>query len=133
MSAVTQTPVLSHANLRPGRGLAELTAAPAFEPLWAGPAAAGELLNLLLDANCRPVRVWAIQLLRRHHAAALASVDAGVLLRLIDHADADVAAFAAALLADASVAGTLPVKTWLRLLATRNATVVSAVIRCRKK
>jgi hypothetical protein len=99
-----------------------------FERLWAEPAAAGTLLDVVLNAGCRPVRVWAIQLLKRHHSAALAKVDAESLLRLIDHADADVAAFAAELLGSASVAGSLPVATWLRLLATRNPAVVSAVV-----
>ena len=116
-----------HTNIKPERGLAELQAAPMFERHWAGPGAAGALLKVLLDAQCRPVRVWAIQLLRRHHSAALAAVDAGMLLRLIDHADPDVAAFAADILGSASVAASLPMTTWLRLLETRNAGVVTAV------
>ena len=57
----------------------------------------------------------------------MSAVDAETLLRLIDHADPDVAAFAAELLEDAAVAATLPVATWVRLLATQNATVVAAV------
>jgi hypothetical protein len=117
-----------HTNVKAGRSLAELQAAPMFERHWASPAAVPALLALVLDANCRPVRVWAIQLLKRHHSAALASVDAELLVRLVDHADGDVAAFAAELLSTASVAGTLPVATWLRLLATRNGTVVAAVV-----
>jgi hypothetical protein len=114
-----------HTNVR--GPLANLQAAPMFERHWAQPTAAPVLLDLLLSANCRPVRVWSIQLLRRHHGKALAAVDAAMLLRLIDHADADVAAFAASLLEDANVAGTLPVATWVRLLATENATVVASV------
>lgn len=117
-----------HTNIKPDTRLADLKAAPMFERLWAAPGAAQTLLTLVLDAGCRPVRVWAIELLKRHHEKALAAVDADALLRLIDHADADVAAFAAELLASASVAGSLPVATWLRLLATRNGTVVSAVV-----
>lgn len=117
-----------HTNVKPSRGLAEMQAAPMFERHWAAPPAAAVLLTTLLDANCRPVRVWAIQLLRRHHSAALASVDADLLVRLVDHPDGDVAAFAAELLQTASVAGTLPVMTWLKLLATRNGTIVAAVV-----
>jgi hypothetical protein len=116
-----------HTNVKAGRSLAELAAAPMFERHWAEKGTAPILLSLLLDANCRPVRVWAIQLLKRHHSAALAGVDAELLARLIDHADADVAAFAVEVLTTANVAGTLPVATWLRLLGTRNGTVVSAV------
>jgi hypothetical protein len=116
-----------HTNIKAERRLSDMQAAPMFERHWAEPAAANTLLDVLLGAGCRPVRVWAIQLLKRHHSAALAKVDAELLLRLIDHADADVAAFASELLQSVSVAGSLPVATWLRLLGTRNATVVSAV------
>ena len=116
-----------HTHVTHGRSLAELAAAPMFERHWAADASAAVLLALLVDADCRPVRVWAIQLLRRHHSAALAAVDAELLARLIDHTDADVAAFAVEVLTTANVAGTLPVATWLRLLGTRNGTVVSAV------
>jgi hypothetical protein len=117
-----------HTNVRHERGLAELAAAPMFERHWAAPAATQTLLSILLDAQARPVRVWAVQLLRRHHLAALANIDAGLLLRLIDHADPDVATFAAELLQTAALSATLPLATWLRLLATRNPTVVSAVV-----
>jgi hypothetical protein len=122
-----------HTTVKSGRRLAEMQAAPMFERLWSDRAAAGPLLTAVLDAGSRPVRVWAIQLLKRHHGAALASVDAELLLRLIDHADADVAAFAAELLASASVAAGLPMTTWLRLLATRNGAVVAAVVEAFRK
>src|SRR5204863_3084847 len=49
-----------HTNIKPERRLAEMQAAPMFERLWAEPAAAGMLLSAVLDAGCRPVRVWAI-------------------------------------------------------------------------
>ena len=117
-----------HTNIKPDRALAAMQPTPMFERHWAAAGAADTLLKIVLDAGCRPVRVWAIELLRRHHAAALAKVDAESLLRLIDHADTDVAAFAAELLATASVAAGLPVTTWLRLLATRNGAVVAAVV-----
>ena len=122
-----------HTNIRSNASLARLEAAPMFEPRWADPIAAPLLLSILLDARCRAVRVWAIQLLRRHHAAALATIDAELLLRLIDHSDVDVATFAAELLSNATVVGSLPMTTWLRLLATRNPTVVAAVVEAFRK
>jgi hypothetical protein len=117
-----------HTNVKVASGLGELRASPMFERLWEEPKSSATLLTLLLDAACRPVRLWSIELLRRHHSAALSSIDASLLLRLIDHADEDVAAFAAELLADARVVSSLPVTTWLRLLATRNGTVAAAVV-----
>src|SRR4029453_10570693 len=56
-----------------------------------------------------------------------ASIDAAALLRLIDHPDPDVAAFASELLNTAGTFSSLPMPTWLQLLRTRNMTVVAAV------
>ncbi|MFT3789166.1 MAG: hypothetical protein QM770_23815 [Tepidisphaeraceae bacterium] len=48
-------------------------------------------------------------------------------MKLIDHEDADVAAFAAELLADADAVSSFPIPTWLALLATRNPAVTATV------
>jgi hypothetical protein len=122
-----------HTNIRTEGRLADLQAAPMFERLWQAPHALAELLEILLAAQSRAVRVWAIQLLRRHHREALSSIDAALLLRLIDHTDTDVATFAAELLSDAKIVGSLPMTTWLRLLGTRNPTVVAAVVEAFRK
>ncbi len=126
-----KSPVLQfngrHTNLRMSQRLSELEAAPMFERHWAVTESGAALLSILLDAGCRPVRVWAIQLLRRHHSASLASIDATILLRLIDHADPDVAAFAAELLNNSHAVAAFAMATWLLLFQTRNATILSAI------
>jgi hypothetical protein len=115
-----------HTNVRAGASLAQLDAAPMFEKLWA--ADAKPLMALLLTAQCRPVRVWATQLLKRLHAAALATIEPAVLLSLLDHADPDVASFGASILADAESARSFSVDTWIALLGTRNPTVAAAIV-----
>lgn len=117
-----------HTNLSASGNLANLQAAPMFERHWTVPEAAGELLALLLEAQCRPVRVWAIQMLRKHHTASLAKIDPAMLLRLIDHADADVAGFAAELLRNAHAVSAFPMPTWMSLLAVRNPAVVATIV-----
>ena len=52
-------------KLTDGKTLGELTTAPAFESLWKQ--SPKPLIELLLTAECRPVRQWALQLLRRDH------------------------------------------------------------------
>lgn len=122
-----------HTNLAPSGRLGDLQAAPMFERHWALPESFPVLLDILLRAQCRPVRVWAIQLLRRLHGAALPKIDAATLLRLIDHADTDVATFAAELLSDAQTVSSFPMTTWIALLATRNQTVVASVVEAFRK
>ncbi len=49
----------------PGRSLRELAPAPIYEPLWL--AAPRALLDLVREARCRPVRQWALHLVRHNH------------------------------------------------------------------
>jgi hypothetical protein len=126
-----KSPVLTfnarHTNLTSSGKLSELQPAPMFERYWSPAEKMAALLDILLRAQCRPVRVWAIQMLRRLHAASLPKIDVAMLIKLIDHADGDVAAFAAELLSNAQTVGSFPMTTWLTLLATRNPTVVASV------
>lgn len=117
-----------HANLAKNGSLAAMSAAPMFERHWSAAEAVGTLLSIVLDAQCRTVRVWAIQLLKRHHASSLAKIDPAVLIRLIEHADADVAAFAAELLLNAHAVSAFPMSTWMSLLAVRNPMVVASIV-----
>ncbi|HVW38285.1 MAG TPA: hypothetical protein VHB99_13310, partial [Pirellulales bacterium] len=91
-------------------------AAPGFEPLWAAAEAAPVLLNLLSKAGSRAVRVWARQMLERHHPQALATLSVEALFELLEHDDAEIAQFAAALLERAAGTEDWPVANWLRLL-----------------
>lgn len=117
-----------HTNVRAGQPLSDLSPAPMFERLWSAPAAAEPLLNLVLSAQSRTVRVWSLAILRRHHGQRLATLSADSLLALLDHTDPDVATFAAALLSDSNIAAAFPLSTWLRLARTTNPTVLSAII-----
>jgi hypothetical protein len=105
-------------TLADGHTLAELAPAPAFQPLWE--ASAAPLLDLLKQARCRPVRQWAIQMLRRHHAAAVAQLPLRELLALLGHEDAELSQFAAEGLRQAPALGSLSVDEWLALLEATN-------------
>jgi len=132
-----KSPVLSfnsrHTNLATDGHLSDLQASPMFERHWALPEAFPILLDILLRAQCRPVRVWAIQLLRRLHGEALPKIDAQTLLKLLDHTDADVAGFAAELLGNAQTVSSFPMTTWMDLLATRNPAVVATICEAFRK
>jgi hypothetical protein len=122
-----------YTNLAPTGSLAELSAAPMFERHWAKPESMLNLLDILLLAQCRVVRVWSFQLLRRLHGASLPKIDAAMLLKLIDHSDADVAGFAAELLSNAQTVASFPMTTWMGLLATRNPAVVATITEAFRK
>jgi hypothetical protein len=123
----------SKAAVAQGKRLADLTAAPAHPHLWGRANAARDLLSLVVDAACRPVRAWAVELLRRHHLARLTAVDASLLLQLLDHPDDLVQQFAADLLEQATSLGDLTVDDWLRLLQTRNVAALDAIARAMRK
>ena len=72
-----------------GRSLAELSPAPIYERLWEQTPRA--IAQLLTTARCRPVRQWAVQMVRRH-ASARASIGLDDLLDLLAHEDPDVTA-----------------------------------------
>lgn len=110
-----------------GRSLAELSAAPQFEQLWKQPASVQPLLTLTTSAQSRLVRVWAMQLLKRHHLPTLATLSPEQLLTLLDHADEEVQQFGASLLGSLSGVGNWPVDTWLRLLETRSMTALASI------
>jgi len=109
-----------HANLAPLRGLGELAVAPMFERHWVRPESMSPLIDLVLAARSRVVRVWSILLLRRHHAAALPGIKPEQLLRMLASDDADVQQFGAELLSNSASVAKLPLETWLKLLETTN-------------
>jgi hypothetical protein len=110
-----------------GRSLAQMTAAPRFKDLWKKPESTAELMNLVLKADSRLVRVWAIELLKRHHSAVLQAITSEQLLQLLDHPDSDVQQFGAGLIDSLSAVDTWPVGTWLQLLETRNITALATI------
>ena len=78
-------------KLAEGSSLAQVSAAPIYLKLWkADPA---PLLELL-DAPARPVRQWAIQMLKREHPAALPAVPLDRLIAWLGHPSAEMVALA---------------------------------------
>ena len=135
--AFRHSPVLQFKRTRvevaDGRSLGELVAAPQFDDLWKKPESATVLLNLIIQADSRLVRVWTIQLLKRDHAAALQSITAQQLLALLDHADEEVQQFGAGLLGTLSGVDTWPIDTWLELLKTRSVTALATICEAMKQ
>jgi len=120
---------VSEVNVKAGRSLAELQAAPDFEGLWAKPQATVALLSLLSTAQARAVRVWSMQLLRRLHMEHFSSFKPEELLPLLDHSDEEVQAFAAEVLEKLPGMANLDVPTWLKLLQTRNMAALEILTR----
>jgi hypothetical protein len=71
-------------RVQPGRRLSELSAAPYRAPVWREESAVEALLGLVLKARSRCVRVWAIQMLEREHAARLSRLAPERLVALLD-------------------------------------------------
>jgi hypothetical protein len=101
-------------QLVPGRGLSELTPAPMYEPLWR--AAPRTLLELVTEAASRPVRQWAVHMIRRDHAGIIRGLSHEELFGLLAHHDAAVASLAAEVLRDLPDLTVLGVDRLLRLV-----------------
>lgn len=104
--------------LASGHTLAELAPAPFQEALWQ--AAPGPMIGLLKEARCRPVRLWVIQMIRRHHLDALGRLTLEELLTLLGHEDPDVVALAVEALRGAPALSNVEVPRWLAFLETPN-------------
>ncbi|WP_166827127.1 hypothetical protein [Thalassoroseus pseudoceratinae] len=114
-------------NVAPGRSLAELKPAPYFPDLWKSSDAFDVLWFLLQNARSRPIRVWAMELLREHHSDRFSDVPIDELLELFKHEEEEVQQFAAELFRKARGLEALPLETWLSLLELKNPLALSAV------
>lgn len=121
-----------HANLTKEARLDQMVA-PYFEELWAKEASAEHLVELVLKAEARLVRLWAVALLRKHHGERLNRIGVELLLRLLDHADPEVAQFGAQLLETAGGLEKLELATWLKLLETKNLTALGLIAQAMRK
>lgn len=97
-----------------GKTLADLAPAPRFEAAWAESPSA--LFDVLLRAQSRAVRQWAMWVLLKHQQHWLAAQPIATLLRLADHADPDLAALGFDLLEKAPDLAAVPVEEWLARL-----------------
>ena len=116
-------------KIRPGQSLAELKPAPRFLDLWQNPASAEVLHLIVLEARSRPMRIWAIEMLRMHHAGWLQKISAAELLELLTHPRDDVQQFGAELLEEAEGLESWPLANWMSLLETRNLTALETICR----
>jgi hypothetical protein len=112
-------------RLAPEHALTELQPAPMYEPLWQ--AAPRAVFDLLKEARCRPVRLWAAYFIRRDSARFRAAVTLEDWLALLSHEDAEAAALAAEMLRDTPGLNDLSVERWLQLLETPNATALETL------
>jgi hypothetical protein len=79
-------------SLSRGHSLAELQPAPAYEALWK--LSPKSLVDLVREAKCRPVRQWAVRLIRRDHDAVLHGLSQEELFGWLSHDDPEVVALA---------------------------------------
>ena len=112
-------------KLAEGRSLADLEPAPQYARLWATEPRA--LVELLRDARCRPVRTWAVRMIRTHAESVLTVFTLEERLALVEHEDADVVALAAELLRNDSRLRDVPVDRWLALVQTASPSALDLV------
>jgi hypothetical protein len=101
-----------------GRAVAELAPAPFAPESWQG--ALHGILDLVVNARSRPVRVFAITLLRQDYADALRGMPLARVRALLRSPHDEVQVFAAELLKETRGASSLTVGEWLELLAIEN-------------
>src|SRR5262249_20297512 len=99
-----------------GHSLAELEPAPACARLWEAEPRA--LVDVLTEARCRPVRSWAIRMIRRNLAAVLPVFRLEERLGLLASDDPDVVRFAAEMVRDDPNLAQIPTELWLELVET---------------
>jgi hypothetical protein len=114
-------------RLGEGRSLAALTPAPMYGPYWQPllwPGSSAVVVDLLTEARCRPVRQWAIQLLKRDHPGVLANLPLDLLLRWLGHEAPELVMLAAELLRGGTALANVPLERWLAMLETPDATIL---------
>jgi hypothetical protein len=112
-------------TLAEDRSLEDLTPAPIYERLWEQSPRA--IVDLLISARCRPVRQWAIRMVRRHDAAR-ATIQVDELLTLLGHEDPDVVALASELVREAKGLEALGVERWLDVVETANPAALEVIV-----
>ena len=115
-----------HWNLSDGRSLGELKAAPAFLDAWK--AHGGEsLLQLVGNSQCRPIRQWAIGLLREYHSGAITGVTINTILKWLNSDDSELSLLAVDMLERSSERALLTTSDWIELTAKCNESALARV------
>lgn len=103
-------------RLAAGGSLAKLQPDPMFRKLWLrSPEPA---FDLLTNARCRPVRLWAVQMLRRHFPERLKQLTVDELLAWLETPVAELNELAMELLETAQGLEHVPVGRWVKLMET---------------
>ena len=102
-------------ELAEGKTLADLTPAPRFPEAWIN--SPEPLFDLMVEASSRTVRQWALVMLKTHQQSWLRERPVDDLLKLVDHADPNVAALGFDLLGSHADLASVPVEAWLARLA----------------
>jgi len=118
---------VNHIQLKEGRGLGELAPAPMFADAWKKPEAAPIVLAVATNARARLVRVWAMQLFQREHSNFPVPLE--IILRLLEHEDAEVQQFGAKMLETSSALATLPVSEWFEIVADQKRRSIATGLR----
>jgi hypothetical protein len=108
------------ASLKEGRTLADLRPEPAFSAHWRTAGGVAAALELLISAQSRLVRTWALAWHRELAKTIAGAPTAEILTRMLGHADEEVQSYGAELLANCAEAANWPVETWLGLLKNEN-------------
>jgi hypothetical protein len=103
-------------GLAEGRTLLELEPAPIYEELWRS--APRAIFDLMARARCRPVRQWAVRMLRRDPVAVRAAVGAEEVVGLLGHDDPAVVEYAAEWLRGAEDLASVSPERWLAVAET---------------
>ncbi len=104
--------------LRPGASLNDLEPAPIYPEAW-GTSFDAQLV-LLGRARSRPVVAFLLQMLRQHHAPALASLTLDQLRPLLDSPREEIQVFSAQQLRNVTGLEKLRVRDWIILMTLRN-------------
>lgn len=112
-------------RLADGRGLSELVPAPAFAGAWQ--VKAEPLLEILDQAQARPVRQWAIAILKKHHPSAISGLPIKTLLNWIESDDSELAALAMDTLKTSPDLSRITINQWLELIEAANPQVLDVV------
>jgi len=110
----------SQVKLQPSSSLNDLKPSPKHLKAWQTESGGQALWSLVATAKSRLVRLWAMSLLKEHHATFLSTLTAEQLLPLFDSFDDETQQFAAQALESSPSLPSLPMTTWLRLLAVEN-------------
>ncbi|HVV84099.1 MAG TPA: hypothetical protein VHE35_13580 [Kofleriaceae bacterium] len=114
-------------RLAEDRSLAALLPAPRFPAAWRGADGWAAVWTLLADAGSRAVRSWAVTWARAEHADALAALPFARVATLLRSPHAEVAALGIERLPRTAGLETVPLVTWLELLAADDLDVVAVV------